>query len=89
MKALALSVAAVLAFGAGSAVGVLYDAPRASAAVNLPSVASSTLPDALSACAHAYGASSDTADAFAFTDCTNAAYAYFYGPGWHSKLWNA
>lgn len=90
-RALRFLLACVLAFTAGSALGVAYDGTAAHAddsAVSLPSVESQTLPDALSACFHAYGIGSDTPDAFVYADCVNAAYAHFLGRGWHSKLWN-
>ena len=90
-RALRFILALVLAFTLGSAVGIAYDGTAAHAddsALSLPSVESATLPDALSACYHAYGTGSDTPNAFVYADCVNAAYAHFYGPGHHSRLWN-
>lgn len=83
MKALRIVLAAVLAFITGAGLGIAYDAAPAHAAT-LPAVQASNATDAYSACYHAYALD----DIAAYFDCVNAATAYFYGRGHHSRYYN-
>lgn len=80
MKALRIILAGVLAFGAGAGLGIAYDAPAHADS----SVTASNPTDAYRACYLAYAET----DVPTYFDCVNAATAYFYGPGHHSRFFN-
>jgi hypothetical protein len=86
MKALRLLLAAVLAFIAGAGLGIAYDASPAHAD---SSVTASNASDAYAACYLAYGLGAAVPDIPTYIDCVNAATAYFYGRGHHSRFFNA
>jgi hypothetical protein len=51
-------------------------------------VSADNYSDAVKGCVSEYGAGGRVPDAFTYVDCVNAAAAYFYGAGHHTRYWN-